>query len=46
MKIISLLSKLKKLELFGIQFDLVNLGVWENDEQFAQETPNIKFVDY
>ena len=40
-----MLSKLKKLEFLGIQFDLVDLDEWKNDEQFAQETPNIKFVD-
>ena len=32
MKIISLFSKLKKLEFLGIQLNLVDLGEWENDE--------------
>ena len=30
-----MLSKLKKLEFLGIQFDLVDLDEWKNDEQFA-----------
>ena len=30
-----MLSKLKKLEFFGIQLDSVNLDEWKNDKQFA-----------